>query len=257
MERRNHLDNAVKKIREKRDRILHRVEEQGKVLFRKTERELERLAHDHSPVEPGKRKPQRELREIENRFRSQVRRQKRKRSKIENLTPGEWVRILDLNREGMVSEVQKAIDVAEVVVGKLRIKTSLRNLERAVTKEPVPTKPPAPLSIVSSSSVADREANVVGLTVDEAVPIVDKFIDTALVEGLDSVTIIHGGGSGRLRDGIRDYLKKHRAVTGFRYGDPRRGGRGVTVVRLGWDQDAEATSQEDEHPVADGGLPRR
>ena len=246
-ERRVRLDGMMERIREKRDQILARVEERGRTLFKQTAKELERLIQAIPQVEPGKRKPQRELRGIENRFRSQLRRQKRKRSKIENLRPGEWVRVLDLNREGMVTQVKETIDMAEVLVGRFKIKTSLHNLERVEGRGDASKKTSPPLSVVSASGDALREINVIGLTVDEALPVVDKFIDTALLENFDSVTIIHGGGSGRLRDAIRDYLKEHKGVTGFGHGDPQRGGHGVTVVQLGWDEKPAAGQQDDGH----------
>jgi DNA mismatch repair protein MutS2 len=257
IERRDHLDGLMKRIREKRDQILLRVEERGKGLFRQTERELGRLVQSLSPPEPGKKKPRRELREIENRFRSQVKRQRKKRSRIENLRPGEWVRVLDLNREGTVGEVQESIDMVEVLVGQFKIKTSLRNVERVAGREPTSTRTPVPLSIVSSSGDATGEINVIGLTVDEALPEVDKLIDRALVENLDSVTIIHGSGTGRLRDAIRNYLKEHRAVTGFGSGDPQQGGLGVTVAKLGGERKVGANERQEEQPNTGSGSSRR
>jgi DNA mismatch repair protein MutS2 len=247
----------MKRIREKRDQILLRVEERGTGLFRQTERELGRLVQSLSPPEPGKKKPRRELREIENRFRSQVKRQRKKRSRIQNLRPGEWVRVLDLNREGTVGEVQESIDMVEVLVGQFKIKTSLRNVERVAGREPASKITPAPLSIVSSSGDATGEINVIGLTIDEALPEVDKLIDRALVENLDSVTIIHGSGTGRLREAIRNYLKKHRAVTGFGSGDPQKGGLGVTVAKLGGEREVGANERQEEQPNTGSGSSRR
>ena len=74
----------------------------------------------------------------------------------------------------------------------------------------------------------------------------DKFIDGALLENLNPVTIVHGTGSGRLRESIRDYLREHRAVTGFEDGDLLRGGVGVTVVYLEWDEKEAVNRQPDD-----------
>ncbi len=246
-QRRDRLDGLLERIRGKRDQILSRVEERGTMLIGQTERELKRLVQGLAPLEPGKMKPQRELKEIESRFRSRFRRRERKGPRIENLRPGEWVRILDLNREGTVSKVQEGIDGVEVLVGQFKVKTSLHNLERVAGRGNDKEQASAPVPIVTSSDNAVREINVIGLTVDEALRAVDKSIDRALVESFDTVTIIHGIGSGRLRDAIRDYLKEHRAVTGFSPGDPLRGGLGVTVVQLGWDEEAAVEQQHDAH----------
>jgi DNA mismatch repair protein MutS2 len=76
------------------------------------------------------------------------------------------------------------------------------------------------------------QLNVIGLTVEDALPRVDKFIDQSLFHGLEKVHIIHGVGSGRLRDAIGKYLHGHQGVKGFAPGESMRGGRGITVVEL-------------------------
>jgi DNA mismatch repair protein MutS2 len=76
------------------------------------------------------------------------------------------------------------------------------------------------------------KVNIIGLTVDDATPVVDKFIDRALLHGLEKIYIVHGIGSGRLRHGIGEYLKGHRGVKSFGPGDPMKGGGGVTLVEL-------------------------
>ena len=236
----------MKRIRERRDQILLRVEARGRKLFSQAEREVERLLEDSPHGEPGKKKPRRELREIESRLVSHLRPRRTKGPRVENLRSGEWVRILDLNREGMVSQIQEAIDTAEIVVGPFKIKTSLDNLERVAARETSPGATTTGSPIVSSDRDTRREINVIGLTVDEALPVVDHFIDRALVDDLNTVTIIHGSGSGRLRDAIRDFLREHRAVTGFGHGDPLHGGVGVTVVQLGWDNTPASSAQHDD-----------
>ena len=247
-QRRDQLSASVQKIREKRAEILLRIEERGRKLVGQTEKELQRLVDGLRSVEPGQKRPERQVREVEDRFRARLNRPRRKRKKVKNLRSGEWVRVLDLNREGTVSQVQEAADTAEVLVGQFKIKTSLDNLERVRGKTGTSDSGPSPTPVVSSSDEARREINVIGLTVDEALPRVDKFIDTALLANLETVTVIHGSGSGRLRDGIQSYLRAHKAVSGFEPGDPLRGGMGVTVVRLGWDRKAAVNEQPEGHP---------
>jgi DNA mismatch repair protein MutS2 len=88
---------------------------------------------------------------------------------------------------------------------------------------------PSPKEIVQEPP---SQLNVIGLTVEDAIPKVDKFIDQALLHGLDRIHIIHGVGSGRLRSAIGKYLEAHQGVKGFAPGDVMRGGRGITVVEL-------------------------
>lgn len=79
---------------------------------------------------------------------------------------------------------------------------------------------------------AARELNVIGLRVEEAFPVVDKAIDEAFLAGLKQLDVIHGAGSGRLRQAIREHLRTHVFVKAFQPGGPGRGGDGVTVVEI-------------------------
>lgn len=74
--------------------------------------------------------------------------------------------------------------------------------------------------------------NVIGKRLDEATDEVEKALDSALAGGADHLRVVHGHGTGRLRDGLRDHLRKHPSVARLRAADPREGGNGVTVVDL-------------------------
>ena len=80
---------------------------------------------------------------------------------------------------------------------------------------------------------AARELKVIGLRVEEAFPVVDKAIDEAFLAGLKELEVIHGAGTGRLRQAIREHLSNHIFVKAFQPGGPGRGGDGVTVVEIG------------------------
>jgi DNA mismatch repair protein MutS2 len=93
---------------------------------------------------------------------------------------------------------------------------------------------PAANHYIASLSVDDVSptVNVIGMTVAEALPIVDRAIDHALVKGLETIEIIHGLGTGRLRDAIRAHLKEAGWVRSFAPDDHSRGGAGVTRVSI-------------------------
>jgi DNA mismatch repair protein MutS2 len=78
-----------------------------------------------------------------------------------------------------------------------------------------------------------RELKIIGLRIEEAIPLVDKAIDEAFLGGLGELEVIHGAGTGRLRRAVRDHLREHRLVKTFSPGGPGRGGDGVTVVAIG------------------------
>ncbi len=80
---------------------------------------------------------------------------------------------------------------------------------------------------------APREINLIGLRVEDALPLVDKAIDEAFLAGLKKLVIIHGAGTGRLRQAIRQHVQTHALVKSFLPGDPSQGGNGVTVIEIG------------------------
>ena len=83
-----------------------------------------------------------------------------------------------------------------------------------------------------SRETARRELNLVGRTVDEALPRLDKFLDEAFLAEYGEVRLIHGHGTGTLRRAIAEFLKTHPHVANYRLADDREGGTGVTLVEL-------------------------
>lgn len=84
----------------------------------------------------------------------------------------------------------------------------------------------------NKSKVISPEINIIGLNVEEATQIVDKYLDDANLSKLETVRIVHGKGTGKLRNGIHTFLKKHPHVKSFRMGTYGEGEMGVTVVTL-------------------------
>lgn len=76
------------------------------------------------------------------------------------------------------------------------------------------------------------EINVIGLNVDEAIPIIDKYLDDSALSNLPSIRIVHGKGTGALRTGIHKFLKTHPQVKSYRLGTFGEGEMGVTIVEL-------------------------
>jgi len=83
-----------------------------------------------------------------------------------------------------------------------------------------------------SAGAVASEINLVGLTVDEALPRVDKLLDDAFLAERKEVRVVHGFGAGRLRQAVAGLLEGHPHVAGFRLGGAGEGGGGVTVVNL-------------------------
>jgi len=152
---------------------------------------------------------------------------------LPELSVGTRVRVERLGKEGVISEILEKGQV-EVAVGKMKVRAAVEDLD--ILDSGVPTKKNTlkmeQIRVDIPLATPRGEVNVVGLRVDEALPVVDKAIDDAVLGGLSSVHVIHGKGTGRLKQAIRDYLSQHALVKGIRGGDMRRGGEGVTIVDL-------------------------
>ena len=149
------------------------------------------------------------------------------------LAVGDHVEAVSLGWRGAITALTES-DVEIESRGK-RIKLA-RSL---VTLEPLSRRKAGPAPMASrGSTVRDdvpsgaAELKLIGLRVDEALPLVDKFLDDAFLADSPSIRIVHGFGQGRLRNAVRDLLKSHPHVTGFRDGSSHEGGAGATVVDL-------------------------
>ncbi|MCS6806672.1 MAG: endonuclease MutS2 [Acidobacteriota bacterium] len=153
-----------------------------------------------------------------------------------DLPIGATVRLIDLNKTGIVTAVQG--DAVTVEVGAMRIKTQRDNLEVVTLPD---ARASAEISRASSTMSVElkprasvpNELNVIGCTVDEALERADKFLDDAYLASLDVVRIIHGAGTGALRTALRTQLAAHPHVARVRPGDERTHEAGaVTIVEL-------------------------
>jgi len=144
---------------------------------------------------------------------------------------GDQVHVLPLNRDGIVVRRVDA-DHVLVEVGHMRVETATRDLRPP--EEPISGEHQAlaeRLKISKQLSVP-REVNLIGMTVDEAIVELEKYLDDAFLAGLDTVRIIHGKGTGALRRGVHEYLRGNRHVRSFALAERTEGGEGVTVVTL-------------------------
>lgn len=162
--------------------------------------------------------------------------------KAENLQVGAKVFVKNIGQEGVVQSVRLQKGEAEILCGSMRVRSKISELsvlippakgqnigkknkqakknEVQVTKSLKPK--PAPT----------LEINVIGLTVHEALPEVEAFIDSAVVSNLSEVRIVHGVGTGKLRAGIHDFLRTHHNVEEYRLGKYGEGETGVTIVKI-------------------------
>ena len=150
---------------------------------------------------------------------------------VEDAKPNTEVFVTTLGQNGIiVSNVSKSNEV-QVQVGSMKLSVNLKYLEKIVNKNKT-NKSTSSYSSVSKAKNVSSEINVIGLNVEEAVFVVDKFLDDCSIANLQTVRIVHGKGTGKLREGIHKFLKSNSRVKSFRVGSYGEGEMGVTVVEL-------------------------
>ncbi len=148
---------------------------------------------------------------------------------VKDIIPNMKVYVTNLNKEGIVlSHVSKNNEV-QVQIGSMKMSINIRNLQKV--KENSKTETNA-YSHVPKARNVKTEINVIGMTVEEANFVIDKFLDDSVLANLETVRIVHGKGTGKLRKGIHEFLKTNPHVKSFRLGNFGEGEMGVTVVNL-------------------------
>jgi DNA mismatch repair protein MutS2 len=156
---------------------------------------------------------------------------------------GKRVRLRNLDTEGVVTSLTQ--DEAEVMVGNMRMRVKLQDLTsiketpeaptenpsrrtRQASAEPESVEPTKPTFVPSPG----MEIDLRGQRAEDALDILDRYLDSAVVSGMPFVRVIHGKGTGRLRQVIREALHENVNVTSFEQGADNEGGEGVTIVHL-------------------------
>ena len=150
----------------------------------------------------------------------------------ENLKPGDSVHIVNLNRKGTVVTPPDKDGEAVVQAGIMKVNVHVTNLK--LINEPMSeiNKSGTGKIGISKSMNISTQVDIRGTNVDEAVEVLDKFLDDAGIAGLAEVMIIHGKGTGALRSGVHQFLKTNGHVKSFRLGKYGEGEAGVTVVEM-------------------------
>ena len=147
---------------------------------------------------------------------------------------GDRVNVVSLGQKGTVASLPDDRDELLVQIGPLKVKIKLTDLTK-IDKNGVQKRfdqPKYSRMYQQKTMNISTEINVIGLTLDDAVMKVDKYLDDAYMSGLPQVSVIHGKGAGILRNGLKQLFRQHAHVDSYRPGDYYSGGDGVTVVTL-------------------------
>ena len=234
------------KLEEQRDRIIREANEKANAILREakevadeTIRNFHKFGKENISAAEMEKERERLRKKIKDTSASaSLKTNKPKKTyKPSDFKLGESVKVLSMNLTGTIGSLPDARGNVTVQMGILRSQVNISDLE--IIEEVSPYAPKrmnrtAKSKIKMSKSLSvSPEINLLGKTVDEAVAELDKYLDDALLSHLNSVRVIHGKGTGALRKGIHEYLRRQKHVKSYRLAEFGEGDAGVTIVELG------------------------
>jgi DNA mismatch repair protein MutS2 len=151
---------------------------------------------------------------------------------IKRVSPGDTVWLREANVPATVLSVSAKTRQLEVQAGSTRIRLGIDGVARVTASSGKDRGQPAPAIITSERRSVPLELHLRGKRVEEAEWLLNGYIDDASLAGLREVRIVHGSGTGTLRNIVRELLPYHPLVKSFRPGGRGEGGNGVTIVQL-------------------------
>lgn len=233
------------KLEEQRERILREANEKANAILRdakemadetmKNFRKFGKEGISAAEMEKERERLRQKIKETS--AKSTLTPQKPKKTyKPSDFKLGESVKVLSMNLTGTISSLPDSRGNVTVQMGILRSQVHISDLEIIEEQNPYTPKNmrrtgSGKIKMSKSLSVSP-EINLLGKTVDEAVAELDKYLDDALLSHLNSVRVVHGKGTGALRKGIHEYLRRQKHVKSYHLAEFGEGDAGVTIVNL-------------------------
>lgn len=235
-EKNDKIDNSKERIlqnaNEEAGRILAKAKDYADETIRKYTKWAESDAHIRE-MEAERTKLREQINSKQSHSLKPAKPKKASGLKAKDLFIGADVRILSLNSAGTVSTLPNDKGDLFVQAGLLRTKVNIRDLELIKQPKPEKNKPKNTGSGrigMSKAATMHQEVNLIGMTVDQAMPVMEKYLDDAYLAHMTQVTVIHGRGTGALRTAVHNRLKKLKYVKSYRLGEFGEGDMGVTIV---------------------------
>lgn len=239
------LSAKHEKLDQRREQILQKAVDEANAILRdakeyadQTLRDFQKFGKDHVDVRQMEKERQalrEKMNKLEKKNAVQSRPQAPSNLKAKDLHLGDSVNVLSLNLKGTVSSQPDSKGFLFVQMGIMRSKVHISDLQ--LIDEPVITAPSMQKTgsgkiKMSKSATISPEINLLGKTVDEAVAELDKYLDDAYLSHLPSVRVVHGKGTGALRKGVHNYLRRQKHVKNFHLAEFGEGDAGVTIVEF-------------------------
>lgn len=240
------LEQKEERLDERREKLIRSANEEAQKILRdaketadRTIKNINRLAAssgiDARALEAERSKLRDNLKKVESGLSLKQESRPHKSVNPKTLRLGDSVRVLSMNLKGTVSTLPDTKGNLFVQMGILRSQVNISDLELiqevSDTGQTGRKKGSGSSSIkMSKSSFVSPEINLLGMTVDEAIPQLDKYLDDAYIAHLQQVRVVHGKGTGALRAGIHKHLKRVKTIKEFHLGEFGEGDAGVTIV---------------------------
>lgn len=220
-------ETLEKKAKEKARKIVDEAKEESEKIIaelREMRANASMVVKEHELIEAKKK-----LEDVAPQENPVLKKQAQIRERAQNLKIGDEVKVLSYGQKGTIIEkVSNREWVVQIGILKMKLDESdLQYLKPEKEKQTV-----VMTNVKNRNSHVKLELDLRGERYEEAILKTEKYIDDALLANYPRVSIIHGKGTGALRQGIQNYLKGHKRVKSFRYGEAGEGGFGVTVVEL-------------------------
>lgn len=239
------VETQKQKTKEQKEKILLKATEDAKRIVAQAKidadnivKEIQKLAKEkanQNDINNERQKLKDKLSKLDDRLDKFNSKNAQKRVVPKNLKKGDRVFVHSLNQSGTVTSEPNSKGEVMVMAGIMNIKTSIKDLSIDTSYVEPKKEPPKPKKSSfknNKSMTVSYEIDLRGLYVDEAIEKVDKFIDDAFLAGMDTISLIHGKGTGALRTGIHEYLRRNSRVKKYRLGEFGEGDAGVTIVEL-------------------------
>lgn len=249
----NRLQQKEERFSEQKEKMLSKAREEAQKILQdakdtadQTIRNINKLAKSsgvNKELEAERTKLRGKIQDVDKKLAVKKTAAPKKAVSAKKLRLGDTVRVLSMNLKGTVSSLPNAKGDLYVQMGILRSLVNIRDLE--MVEEASITGPglsgthtgasrgsgsgSSKIKMSKSFSVSP-EVNLIGMTVDEAIPVLDKYLDDAYLAHLPQVRVVHGRGTGALKAGVHRHLKKLSYVKEFRLGEFGEGDTGVTIV---------------------------
>ena len=233
-------DKSLEKINSQKEKLLEKARQEAQSILEEAKETADSTIRNINKIASGLGAP---LEKERDRLRNSIKENESKNKKnivksspakkVESVNIGDSVFIHSLNLKGTVSTLPNDKGILTVQTGIISSKVNINDLELMDEKNDNTLKRTATRRSQGLKSLhISPEVNLIGMNVDEACSVLDKYLDDALLAHLEYVRIIHGRGSGALQKGIHAYLKRQSFVKSFKLAEFDDGGNAVTIVRF-------------------------